>query len=117
PPLLVSAVPVPCERVGVVYPVNGVRRALLVGQIRCAGSGIEKNPVFLLDEVGDGQRNTGIGHVDNDVDLVDVEPLAHDIDADVRLVLVIARNDVDLPALATIPESSTAICAASVEPG
>ena len=34
-----------------------------------------------------------------DVDLLGVDPLPRDVDADVRLVLVIAADDVDLPAL------------------
>jgi hypothetical protein len=51
------------------------------------------------DDVVDGKPDAGVGHVDDDVDLVDVEPLPRDRGANVRLVLVIAGNDVDLPAL------------------
>ena len=52
-----------------------------------------------------------------DVDLVDVVPLPRDARADVRLVLVVGRHDLDLDALASrCPKSSTAIRAATTEP-
>ena len=58
----------------------------------------EKGTIF-LDEIGDGERNPGIRNVDDDVDLIDIEPLARDVDADIRLVQMVAGDDVDLPAL------------------
>ena len=87
------------QRVGVVGPVDGVRRALRVGQIRASRAGIEQDAVFLLHHIADGQRYAGVRNVDDDIDLVDIEPLARDVHADVGLVEMIAGNDVDLPSL------------------
>ena len=91
PPAFTTALPVPCgERVGVVGPVDGVGRAGLAGQVRGRGARIEEDAVLLLDDRRDRERDAGIRHVDDHVDLVLVEPLARDADADVRLVLVVA---------------------------
>ena len=87
------------EHEGVVGPVDRVRRALRVGQVGGAGARIEEDGVLFLDDVVDRQRHAGIRHIDDDIDLVDVEPLPRDVGADVRLVLVIAGDHVDLPAL------------------
>ena len=87
------------QHVGVVGPVHGVGRALRVGEVGGRRTRIDVDAVLFLDDVVDGERHAGIRHVDDDVDLVDVEPLPRDRGADIRLVLVIARDDVDLPAL------------------
>ena len=50
------------------------------------------NTLFLFPgDVVDGEGHTGVGRIDDDVDLVDVEPLAGDVGADIRLVLVVGR--------------------------
>ena len=87
------------QHVGVVGPVHRIWRALRIGEIGGRGARVDVDAVLLLDDVVDGKRDAGIGHVDDDVDLVDVEPLPRDRGADVGLVLMIARDDVDLPAL------------------
>ena len=54
---------------------------------------------FSFDDVVDRERDAGVRHVDDDVDLLDVDPLPRDVGADVGLVLVIGGDHVDLPAL------------------
>ena len=44
-----------------------------------------------------------LAEIDEHVDLLDVDPLLADIGADVGLVLVVGRNDLDLPALGEQP--------------
>ena len=63
------------------------------------GAGVEEHLVLLADDFVDGERDARVRHVDDDVDLVDVEPLAGDVGADVRLVLVIGGDDLDLQPL------------------
>ena len=67
------------QHVGVVGPVHGVRRALRVGEIRGRRARIDVDAVLFLDDIVDRERDAGIRHVDDDVDLVDVEPLPRDI--------------------------------------
>jgi hypothetical protein len=55
--------------------------------------------VLLFHEVGDRQRDAGIRGVADDVDLLGINPLPCDVNANVGLVLVVATDDVDLPAL------------------
>jgi len=62
------------------------------------------------------EGNTGVQHVHEDVDLLDIDPLTRDGGGNVRLVLMVGGNQIDLPALAESPESSIAIWAARVEP-
>jgi hypothetical protein len=51
-----------------------------------------------LRDLVHGKRDTRVGHVDDDVDLVGVVPLARDARADVGLVLVVRRDELDLVA-------------------
>ncbi len=87
------------EHVGVIDPVNCVRRALGIGEVRRRRAGIDHDDVLFLHQIVDGQRNAGVQHVHEDIDLLDVDPLASGGGADVGLVLVVGRHDVDLPAL------------------
>jgi hypothetical protein len=51
------------------------------------------------DDTGDlvdGERDARVRHVDDEVDLVRVVPLPRDLRADVRLVLVVGEDDLDL---------------------
>ena len=79
--------------------MNGVRRALGVGEIRRRGRRVQVDDVLVAGDAGDRQTDARGGHVDVGVDLVDVRPLPGNVAADVRLVLVIGRDDLDLPAL------------------
>jgi hypothetical protein len=56
------------------------------------------NGLFFCLDLAHRERHAGVGNVDDHVDLVDVEPLARDRGADVRLVLMIAADELDLHA-------------------
>jgi len=79
--------------------VHRVRRALRVGQIGGRCTRVDVDAVLLLHDVVDRERDAGIRHVDDRIDLVDVEPLPGDGGANVGLVLVIAGDEIDGPAL------------------
>src|SRR3981081_1700172 len=87
------------EHVGVVGPVHGVGRALRVGEVRGRGTRVDIDAVLFLHDIVDGECDAGVRDVDDDIDLVDVEPPACNGGADVGLVLVIAGDDVELTAL------------------
>ena len=105
------------QHVGIVGEGDRVRRAGLAGEIGGRGTRVEQHRILLFDEVADGERDAGIRRVGDDIDLLVVDPLPREVDADVRLVLVIAAQHVDLPALGDRPESSTAILIAATEFG
>ena len=54
-----------------------------------------RNTLFFGWDLADRQRHAGIRDVDDNVDLVDVEPLVGHLRADVRLVLVVAADHFD----------------------
>ena len=64
---------------GVVGPVDGVRRALLPGQIGRRGAGADKHLVLLARQFADRQRHARCRHVDDGVDVVDVVPLPREL--------------------------------------
>ena len=78
--------------------MHGVRRTLRAGEIGRRRTGVQVDDVLLLREIGDRKADAGTGEVDEHVDLLDVDPLLADIDADVRLVLVVRGDQIDLPA-------------------
>ena len=86
------------ERPGVIRPVHGVGGARLARQIGCGRTGDDENLILFLGDRVHSQRYSGIGHVEDRIDLVHVKPFSGDIGADVRLVLVIGRDDLDLVA-------------------
>ena len=87
------------EHIGVIGEGDRVGRACLSGQVRRSAAGIHQHHVLFLDHIADGQRDTGIRRVGDHVDLLDVSPLPRDAHADIRLVLVVAEDDVNGPAL------------------
>ena len=88
------------QRPGVVGPMHRVGRAARSGQVGRRGAGGQEHLVLALDDVVDHERHRRRRHVDDDVDLLVVGPAVGDAGADVRLVLVVAGNDLDLEALA-----------------
>ena len=86
------------EHPGVVGPVHGIGRACLAGQIRRGRTGGQEHLALVAGDLVDRERDAGIGNVDDDVDLVDVVPLARDAGADVGLVLMVGGDDLDLVA-------------------
>ena len=97
--------------------MDRVRRALRAGEVGGSRTGVQVDDVLLLREVGDREADAGAREIDEDVDLLDVDPLLADVDADIRLVLVVRRNQFDLPALGQQTGILIAICAATLEPG
>ena len=83
------------QRVGIIGEMHGVRAAQLVGQRARTGAGEQRNLVALAHHVVDGDRDAGIGDIDDGVDLAVVEPAAHDLHADVGLHLVVGADDLD----------------------
>src|SRR5690606_24091034 len=84
------------EGPGVVGPVNGVRRTCLAGQVRRPAGGVQVNLVLFLGDVVHRERDRGRRHVHDYVHTLDVVPLAGDIGANVRLVLVVGEDHLDL---------------------
>jgi len=87
------------EHVGVIGIGNGVGVAGLAGEVGARSAVVEQDGVLFLHHVADGKRHAGIRRIGDRIDLLFVDPLPRDIHADVRLVLVIAADHVDLPAL------------------
>ena len=106
------------KRPGVVGPVDGVGAcSALPVRSEEAAPDTRNTLFFSLVMVLTASATEEVGHVDDHVDLVDVEPLAHDVGADVGLVLVVGEHDLDLVvALVALQKSSTAFFAAHTEP-
>ena len=80
----------------VVQPMNGVGRAGFAGQVCSGCAGVDVDFSFFTADLADGKCNRGGRHIDNHVDLVSVIPLARNVRADVRLVLVVSTDDFNL---------------------
>ncbi|GCC47790.1 hypothetical protein chiPu_0031890, partial [Chiloscyllium punctatum] len=91
------------EHVGVVDPVHRVRRALRAREVGRGGARVQIDDVLVLGEVGDREADIGGCEIDEHVDLLDVDPLLADVDGDIGLVLVVGRDQVDLPAFRQQP--------------
>ena len=63
------------ERPGVVGPVDGVGRALVPVRSEAAAPETRNTLFFSRDDLVDGERHRRVRHVDDHVDLVDVDPL------------------------------------------
>ena len=81
---------------GVIGPVDGVGIALGARQIGGGGAGDDERLVLVAGDGGHRERDARVRHVDDHVDFVDVVPLVGDVGADVRLVLMVAADEVDL---------------------
>jgi hypothetical protein len=55
--------------------------------------------VLLARHVVHGERHGGIRHIYDHVDVIDVVPLARNAGADIRLVLVVGADEIDLHAV------------------
>ena len=83
------------ERVGVVGPMEAVRRAGFAGQIGRGRARHDIDPVLLAGELLDRERDRRIAEARHHVDLVDIEPLTPGGRGHVCLVLVISEHEVD----------------------
>ena len=87
------------KHVGVVGDRHRIRRAGLAGEIGGGGAGIHQHNVLLTHEGADGQRHAGVRRIGDCIDLVDIDPLPRHVGTDIRLVLVVAAEHLDLPTL------------------
>jgi len=81
--------------IGVVGPVHGIRRTLFAGQQHRACARSDEGLVLLRAHAGDGKRDRRVRNVEDRVDAVVLVPAPRDADPDVRLVLMIRRDDLD----------------------
>ena len=87
------------QRVGVVGPVDGVGRACLPVRSDEPAPELMKILFFSLVIWLTASATEEVGTSSDDVDAVGVVPLPGDVRADVGLVLVVGRDDLDLDAL------------------
>ena len=76
--------------------MHGIGRAFRPGEERRAGARSDEDFVLVAGDIGNGERDRRIRHVDDHVDAFDVEPAPRDFGADIGLVLVIRREDFHL---------------------
>jgi hypothetical protein len=91
------------ERVGVVRPVQAERAAGLTGQIGRGRAHMQREPPLLPREVLDRQRHGRVRQVDDHVDAL-VVPAPGDVRADIRLVEMVGRDNLDRLAQDLAPE-------------
>src|SRR5262249_10582209 len=84
------------ESVSVIGPVHAGWRAGFSRQIRRAGGRNEQNSILILRNLLDGKGNRRHRHVGDRIYALALDPFARDVGADVRLVLMIGRNNLDL---------------------
>ena len=83
------------ERIGVIGPVDAVRRAGFAGQIRRGGARDDVDPVLLAGELLDRERDRRVAEAGDHVHLVHVVPVPARGGGDIRLVLMIGEDDLD----------------------
>jgi hypothetical protein len=79
--------------------MDGVRGAFLAGQVGGGCAGDQEHLVFVAHDLIDRECDRGGRHVDDHVDLVDINPRTHDVRPNVRLVLMVGADDLNLHAL------------------
>jgi len=67
------------ERPGVVGPVDRVGRARFTGEIGRRRRGDDEGLALVARDLIDRERDAGVGHVEDHVDLLGVVPLAGDL--------------------------------------
>ncbi len=83
------------ERHGVVGVVHGVGAALLVGQRRGGRAVVDEDALLLLRHLGHGQRRARVGAAEDHRQALRVDPLPRLAGRDIRLVLVVRREQLD----------------------
>ena len=79
--------------------MNGVGVALRTCEVGCRGARNDEHLILLARDFTDCESNARIGHIDDQVHVVDIEPLIGDAGADVGLVLMVGGNEIDLHVL------------------
>jgi len=83
------------EKVCKVMDLAYQNRVPIIGINDSGGARIQECAVLFLRDAGDGERDAGILHAHDRVHLIDIKPLAGDVRADVRLVLMVGADDFD----------------------
>ena len=91
------------EQIGVIGPVDRVGRAGRICEIGGRRARVHVDDVLLLGDAVHRQRHAGGQHAHDSVDLLLIGPLAGEVHAHVRLVLMVGGDHVDLPALRRQP--------------
>src|SRR3984885_14449514 len=89
--------------VGIPRPVDAGGCTGLAGKVR-GSSAYQDNLVARACDLHNRKSDRGICDVSGDIDVLDIKPSAHDGRADVRLVLVIRREDFDGTAVDGVAE-------------
>src|SRR5215831_19987763 len=82
-------------RISVERPVKASRRAILVGETGCRRPGGQCDSALLLGDLLDCQRNRRVRQFRNRTYPVDIKPAAYQGRGHIRLVLMIADDDLD----------------------
>ena len=82
-------------RIRVERPVKARRRAILIGEPRCRRPSEQRDFPLLLGDVLDRQRNSRIRQLGDRTHPVDFKPTPRDARGHIRLVLMIADDDLD----------------------
>ncbi|MNF42626.1 hypothetical protein D3C84_236840 [compost metagenome] len=87
------------QGVGVVGPVDVVGRAVFIGQAGGRRAGNQRQFPGLLHHLARRQHHRGRHHAGDHVDIALIDPLAHGVGADIRLVQVIGAEHDNLLAI------------------
>jgi len=91
------------EEPGVVDPMNCVRVAFRACKIGGCGTGRQHDFILLPHRFAHRERHRRTAALDDDIDLVHVEPGIGKAQPDIRLVLMIGEDDLHLNALGGQP--------------
>src|ERR1700721_3297748 len=80
------------QRVGIMEPGEAGFDALLAGERSGRNGGVNRDLVLVADDGLEGQPDRGIADVRNRIDALDVKPFAYDCRTDIRLVLMVGKQ-------------------------
>src|SRR5580692_5529073 len=93
------------QLIGIVNPVHQIiGRARLAGEIGRACAGQQDGLVGGFGDLERGERNARVDEIGNRIDAFEIEPASRNARADVGLVLVIGRNDLNRHAVYLVIE-------------
>src|SRR5271163_5123708 len=84
------------QRVGIMEPGKAGFDALLAGERRGRNGGVNRNLVLVANDGLESQSDRGISNVGNRIDAIDIKPFAYDRRTDIRLVLMVGKQQFDL---------------------
>src|SRR6516225_5583863 len=77
------------QSIGIIGPVHADRRAGFAGQVRGTRRRDQEHSILLFRYLLNGKGDRGNWHIDNGIDPLSIDPVASDVRANVRLVLMI----------------------------